>query len=67
MKKAFKDLDLRNSFLFAAAMADEETCRLVLEIILEHELHVNYNVEMQNRQDYRTNKGFCNPAGKLYL
>lgn len=34
VKKAFKDLNLKNSFLFAATMADPETCRLVLEILL---------------------------------
>ena len=33
-RKPFKELDLSNSFLFAAALEDEETCRLVLEIIL---------------------------------
>ncbi|MEG2699657.1 MAG: hypothetical protein RSF83_00210 [Hungatella sp.] len=33
-KKPFKDLDLSNAFLFAAALEDEETCRLVLEVIL---------------------------------
>ena len=32
--KKFKDLDLSNAFLFAAALEDEETCRLVLECIL---------------------------------
>lgn len=34
-KKQFKDLDLSNAFLFAAALEDEETCRLVLECILD--------------------------------
>ncbi len=33
-KKQFRDLDLSNAFLFAAALEDEETCRLVLECIL---------------------------------
>ena len=33
-KKPFKDLDLSNAFLFAAALEDEEICRLVLECIL---------------------------------
>ena len=33
-KKQFKELDLSNAFLFAAALEDEETCRLVLECIL---------------------------------
>ena len=35
MKKPFKELDLSNAFLFAAALEDEETCQQVLEIILE--------------------------------
>ena len=33
-KKQFKDLNLNNAFLFAAALEDEEICRLVLECIL---------------------------------
>ncbi len=38
MNKPFQDLDLKNSFLFSAALADEETCRLVLEIIMGQKL-----------------------------
>lgn len=34
MNKPFKELDLSNAFLFAAALEDEETCQQVLEIIL---------------------------------
>ncbi len=34
-KKSFKELDLNSAFLFAAALEDEETCRLVLECILD--------------------------------
>ena len=33
-KNAFQELDLCNSFLFAAALEQPEICRLVLEIIL---------------------------------
>lgn len=33
MKEAFQKLDLNNSFLFAAALEDPDTCQLVLEII----------------------------------
>ena len=33
MGKRFQDLDLSNAFLFAAALEDPQTCRLVLEII----------------------------------
>lgn len=34
MEKSFQELDLSNAFLFAAALEDPETCRLVLEIVL---------------------------------
>lgn len=34
-KKKFCELNLNNAFLFAAAMADPETCQLILEVILE--------------------------------
>ena len=34
MAKPFKDLNLNSSFLFAAALSDPDTCRIVLEIIL---------------------------------
>lgn len=34
-QKKFKNLDLKNAFLFATAMEDSEICRLVLEIILD--------------------------------
>lgn len=34
MKKTFQELDLSNSFLFAAALEDPEICQLVLEVIL---------------------------------
>lgn len=38
MGKSFKELDLSNAFLFAAALSDADTCRLVLEIILGEKL-----------------------------
>lgn len=34
MRKKFKDLDLSDAFMFAAALEDEGTCQLVLEVIL---------------------------------
>ena len=34
-KKLWKDLNLSNAFLFSAALEDPETCKLVLELILE--------------------------------
>lgn len=36
--KNFKDLNLSNAFLFAVAMQDEETCRIVLETVLDKEI-----------------------------
>ncbi|MBQ8857056.1 MAG: Rpn family recombination-promoting nuclease/putative transposase [Lachnospiraceae bacterium] len=33
-RKKFKDLNLSNAFLFAAALTDEETCSIVLELVL---------------------------------
>lgn len=36
-KKKFKDLNLSNAFLFAAALNDEEICALVLQLILGKE------------------------------
>lgn len=38
MRKPFKELNLSNAFLFAAALSDEETCRMVLEVILGREI-----------------------------
>jgi len=34
MSKTFQELNLSNAFLFAAALEDEDTCRMILEIIL---------------------------------
>ena len=46
MKKTFQELNLSNAFLFAAALEDPETCRLVLEIILDTKLpKVNVHAE----------------------
>lgn len=36
--KPFKDLDMSNAFLFAAALEDPETCQMVLEVILEEHI-----------------------------
>lgn len=35
---SFQDLNLSNAFLFAAAMEDQETCRLFVETILDEQL-----------------------------
>lgn len=44
--KQFKDLDLKDAFLFAAALQDAETCQMILEIILGKKLpKVNVHVE----------------------
>lgn len=46
MKKTFQQLNLSNAFLFATALEDSETCRLVLEIILGSRLpKVNVRAE----------------------
>lgn len=34
MGKTFQELDLKDAFLFGAALQDAETCRMILEIIL---------------------------------
>lgn len=34
----FKDLNLKNAFLFAAALSDPETCQIILEMILGREI-----------------------------
>ncbi|MCH5271700.1 MAG: Rpn family recombination-promoting nuclease/putative transposase [Lachnospiraceae bacterium] len=33
-RKQFQDLHLKDAFLFAAALSDEETCRMLLEVML---------------------------------
>ena len=38
MKEKFKDLDLKNAFLFAAALQDPDICQLILEIIFDTKL-----------------------------
>lgn len=35
MSKKFQDLDLKHAFLFAAALEDSETCRMILEVLLD--------------------------------
>ncbi|MDD6202173.1 MAG: Rpn family recombination-promoting nuclease/putative transposase [Lachnospiraceae bacterium] len=40
VKESFKNLNLNNAFLFAAAMEDKEICGLVLECILGHHIEV---------------------------
>ena len=36
--KKFQNLNLKDAFLFSAALSDEETCRLILEMILQQPL-----------------------------
>ena len=38
MEESFKKLNLNNAFLFAAALENPETCKLVLEILLEQKV-----------------------------
>ncbi len=56
-KNAFQELDLCNSFLFAAALEQPEICRLVLEIILgckvpEVNVHAEHSVLVSS--DFRS-------------
>lgn len=37
-KEKFENLNLKNAFLFGAALEDSETCRMVLEVILGREI-----------------------------
>lgn len=53
VQKKFCDLDLSNSFLFAAALEDAVTCKLVLECILGHpvsnvKVHSEYNMMLNS-------------------
>lgn len=48
-QKNFQDLNLNNSMLFSAALGDEETCRLILECILDCDIsslvvHTEHNI-----------------------
>lgn len=47
--KKFQDLNLSNAFLFAAALSDNETCRLILEMVLDESIpevtvHTEHNI-----------------------
>ncbi len=45
-QKKFQELNLKDAFLFAAALSDEEICRLILEIILGHPVgHMKIHTE----------------------
>lgn len=57
MGRTFQELDLSNAFLFAAALEDPETCRLILEIILGFPIaHVKVRAEhsMLFSSDFRS-------------
>lgn len=38
--KSFKELNLSNAFLFAAALEDKDTCEIVLQCILGERIHL---------------------------
>lgn len=45
-RKKFKDLNLKDAFLFGAALSDEETCRMILELVLGKKIsHVKVHTE----------------------
>lgn len=57
MRKTFQELDLKDSFLFAAALEDQETCRMILQVILgvpvEHvTVHAEHSIMLNS--DYRS-------------
>ena len=54
-KKEFQDLDLTDAFLFAAALEDPETCRLVLELIFGRSIG---SVEVQAERSALFSKDF---------
>ena len=48
-QKNFQDLNLNNAILFSAALEDNETCRLILECILDCDItslvvHTEHNI-----------------------
>ncbi|MEH2958459.1 hypothetical protein [Candidatus Merdisoma sp. JLR.KK006] len=45
-QKKFGELDLKNAFLFAAALDEPETCRLILELILGQNIGRYHQAEM---------------------
>ena len=47
MSNILKDLNLNSAFLFAAALEDPETCKLVLEILLGHKVP-KFNVKSEH-------------------
>ena len=56
-RKKFKDLNLSNAFLFAAALADEEICGIVLELILGRtfeKIHVRTEHTVLFSSDFRS-------------
>lgn len=43
-RKRFKDLNLLDRFLFAEAMEDQQNMELLLDIILEQETYISYEM-----------------------
>lgn len=44
MSKTFQELTIKDPFMFAAAMSNEEQCKTFLSIVLEMEiLHVSWD------------------------
>lgn len=56
-QKKFQDLNLEDAFLFAAAMEDEETCRITLQVLLNRKVtkvKVRAEHTMLYSSDYRS-------------
>ena len=57
MTKTFRELNLKSAFLFAAALEDKETCRLVLELVLDQpisKLNVHAEHSLLYNSDFRS-------------
>ena len=50
--KKFKDLTIRDAFMFAAVMSDPEICRRVLELAPIAEVHVQTEKTMVYHSEY---------------
>ncbi|MCM1528314.1 MAG: hypothetical protein NC091_13860, partial [Bacteroides sp.] len=56
-KEKFENLNLKNAFLFGAALDDPEICRMVLEVILDRkitEVTVHTEHALFFHSDYRS-------------
>ena len=48
-RKKFEQLDLKDAFLFSAALEDPEACRLILELFLGNEYNLPKKVAVLSK------------------